>query len=431
MFYDTTHSSREFSRNTFFKEEFSTSNQQWSIYKHTTSITSGTFKNVQDFVSNYITYIPGVVDLGCSTQKVVANLATATTVETRNTVYNFDEIHWVDSSIFETSGMSVGNWSQYVASLGMDEFNIYMHNKVQLFVPDLSNNYDKLTANNIKTYNRLSKSNDAKELDIAHLLIPVLESGQFYEIVGPSASLTEQQLENFKEFGENECVESHRLVESLDFYLFLYRQANFTTDEEQWMQDKKLFIPLGVGISIPTADMNSVVDTMKLVKEVTGASVESSMSTECTFSTLSFSSDDHFVPFVRYVQNELAYQGTEYNLKDWEDDITMTHDNLLSSSSDYSQWDRYLDTHIGVMPYYVSEDYCTQMEDFIGDKLVDYNSVFSPRTAEGVHYYVATAGLKCWEFNAYNCSASYTNICGCIASNNEDEYYALHGEVCL
>ena len=46
----------------------------WSIYKHTTSVTTGTYTAVNDFVATYITYVSDIVDLGCSDSMKVSLL---------------------------------------------------------------------------------------------------------------------------------------------------------------------------------------------------------------------------------------------------------------------------------------------------------------------------------------------------------------------
>ena len=47
------------------KKSSTVSDINWSIYKHTTSVTTGTYSSVNDFVSTYITYVSDIVDLGC------------------------------------------------------------------------------------------------------------------------------------------------------------------------------------------------------------------------------------------------------------------------------------------------------------------------------------------------------------------------------
>ena len=96
--------------------------------------------------------------------------------------------------------MTIGNWSSYVASLGIEEFNSFMYNKVQLYVPDLSAHYKDLKNNNINMVLRLSKSSGATEVDTAHIGVPIAEAAEIYELVGPSSSLTSSELKAFTEW---------------------------------------------------------------------------------------------------------------------------------------------------------------------------------------------------------------------------------------
>ena len=52
---------------------------------------------------------------------------------------------------------SIGEWSDYVASMGVSEYNTFMYNKVQLYVPDLSAHYASVVGDKINSVLRLSK----------------------------------------------------------------------------------------------------------------------------------------------------------------------------------------------------------------------------------------------------------------------------------
>jgi hypothetical protein len=89
---------------------------------------------------------------------------------------------------------------------------------------------------------------------------------------------------------------------------------------------------------------------------------------------------------------------------------------------------------LGMMPYYVNETVCgIDIEDFeSGLSVASDIPRYSPRDSEGIHYYVGTKGIKSWEFNAVECYANITDICGCLKTNNAFEYLAENdGEKCI
>jgi hypothetical protein len=324
----------------------------WTYYKHTVSIDEGKFYKVSEFVSNYITGIKEIANLGCSTTKVVGQL-----ISPANDVsyYGFDEIHWVDSSVFEVVGPSIANWSDYVESLGMDDFNIFMHNKVQLFVPNLSMHFNKIFNNTaVRALFRLSTSKNGDTLDTAHILMYLPHSGHFYEIVGPSSSLSDADLEVFDEWSLYECPNSHVLVQSIDTYTDLYETSSQNQPTNlMWEKNKDLLMPMAVGISIPTSSLDAIDDTLAIMSAITNVAItttiESTKSGDygCTYVDISLNSPTHFEPNVRYVINDAASEEVIKKLSYWEESISSSHTALVDEDAKYIGWDRYLDTHIG------------------------------------------------------------------------------------
>jgi hypothetical protein len=190
-------------------------------------------------------------------------------------------------------------------------------------------------------------------------------------------------------------------------------------------------VPMGVGVLIPTKSLSGVKDTTKIVVSITDAESVTTEYDKCTVLNLDLSSDSHFEPNVRYVQmTDNAFDGT-YSIGDWEDEIMESHTEILNMSATYSKWNRYLDTHLGVLYTPSDGDYSSCTSDVTEVKaLIDSSDAdfkYAPREDEGVHFYVGTPGIKSWEFNVYNCDSEYTNICGCEADNNLDEYAAETG----
>jgi len=403
----------------------------WSIYKHTTSVTTGTYTAVNDFVATYITYVSDIVDLGCSdSMKVVGSIA----VPSEDTgMYGFEEIHWVDSSVFPQSGLSIGEWSDYVASMGVSEYNTFMYNKVQLYVPDLSAHYASVVGDKINSVLRLSKSAGSSSYDTAHIGIPVFQAANMYEIVGPSSSLTSDQLEAFGSWSDSECPEAHNLVYSLDELSTLYGTISFSDGQKNWTTTTGKYVPMGVGIIIPASSIEYISDTVSIITDVTGgtSTTQTGLGAKggCSITTINIGDGTHFEPAVRYVANSEVAQGTTFTISDWEQAVALTHQTYLNKSAEFDQWDRYLDTHVGILSNYGGDSnddtlQCEANENTVETALQESSQqpTYSMRDSEGLHYYVGTTGVKCWEFNAFGCSSTESDICGCIASNNNNEY---------
>jgi hypothetical protein len=405
----------------------------WSYYKHTVSVTTGKFHEVSEFVQTYITNIRKVENLGCNTVKVVGLLAAP---HNDNAFYGFTEIHWVDSNVFTQVGPSIGNWSDYIESMN-DNYNAFMHNKVQMYVPDILPHFSKINGDGVTALYRLSTSSLGTHNDTAHILVNVPNSGHYYEIVGPSSSLGSEELNYFSEWQDEECPTSHTLVSSLEYYYGLYMTAASSQAQKKWTELTGLYVPMGVGIMMPTSSFDTIDDTLTIISSISDARItysKSSPSTEgCSYVDIALTSDTHFEPNVRYVVNSRTNQGSDYSVGDWERYIQETHRDLIDDSATYLGWDRYMDTHIGILPFYENATVCLIDEALIEDGLAAAQNYprYSTRKSEGIHYYVGTQGLKSWEFNAILCdSPGVTDLCGCLESNNNDEYYSINGENC-
>jgi len=185
-------------------------NGRWILDKYTVSTTAGAHDEVKDFMNSYITASPGFAYFGCSqtndTIKLISYVGG-----------NCDEIHFVDSDTFpDITERPVGYWANYIADLSTDSFHAFMHNKVQLFVPDLSGHYDKIvTEGGFDVMLRLSSSAGSSTTDIAHISLQIKHTGTFIELVGPSDTLSDSALSSFSSWTDDECASAHELPKSL------------------------------------------------------------------------------------------------------------------------------------------------------------------------------------------------------------------------
>ena len=89
-------------------------------------------------------------------------------------------------------------------------------------------------------------------------------------------------------------------------------------------------------------------------------------------------------------------------------------------------WDRYQDTHIGLELADASTSSCDSYVNYTRDSIESAGYTYSLREA---HFYTATPGVRTWEFNLNNCDYEYgVELCGCVATNNQEDYAALVGD---
>jgi hypothetical protein len=403
-----------------------------NIYKFTSSITTGTYETVANFTSSYLAPLSEITNLGCGdTIKIVLKL------QYPGGRSEFGETHFVDSSRFSQVGKTVDEWSEIIEDMGYEIPNVFMHNKLQMYAPDLSVLYNKLQTDSVKAMYHLSKQPGSTEYDVAHITIPVPEAGTFYEIVSSAKNLTASQLENFSPWSDTECSSVHSISHTLDKYETLYYSKELGSLQSKWLKSTGIYPPMGIAIQIPAADLDSLQDTINAAVDITAADLQTTaISSTCTVVSLNLEYDDSFNAVVKYVQNTAAADGAVFTLSHLEGEIAASHDYFVAQADGggYSSWDRYLDHHLGVSSNTNSTDpdYCSNTLSYFEAVLANYNIPFAPRYSDGTHFYSASQGLRSWEFNAFQCEGEdYTfDICGCLVSNNEKEYTAWTGESC-
>ena len=131
----------------------------WTIYKVTSSIKSGTYLETGKFLSKYISYTWGQMLGSNRTVKVVGNLL------------NPFQIHFVDTDVFhDLDSRTVNDWSEVAENYDTSSFNtVFYHNKVQLYVPDLSAHYSLLEKDSISMMKRLSATPMSSTNNVAHI----------------------------------------------------------------------------------------------------------------------------------------------------------------------------------------------------------------------------------------------------------------------
>jgi len=413
------------------------------VYKHTSTISTGTYEAVATKTASYIAPLDSIVNLGCEdTYKVVLDIK-----HPGNENSLFSAIHFVDSTRFQVNGKAYGEWADYVESLGSDTFNVFMHQKLVMYVPDVAPLLRKLQSDNEFALYHLSKSPESSTYDVAHIGVPVSQAATIFEIVGPLTTLTATELELFTPWDEDEtsCATSHSLKKALSEYQAFYEQMETTSVESAWTESTGLYVPMGVAIVTPTSSVDYMYDHLEAAALITGGTLTTeAISDTCTTLTLDISRDDEGVygfnpPFV-YVQNDGASQGGLFKLSAWEKEVDDSNSYWLSDydTAGYQAWNHYLDHHFGLKSHIELSDqsYCANTRAYFEAVLDAYSIPFAPRLLNDspaeMHYYSGYHGLRSWEFNAYGCDHdTYTwDVCGCLASNNNEEYKAIYNATC-
>jgi hypothetical protein len=318
----------------------------------------------------------------------------------------------------------------------MTLFNVYMHNKVMLYVQNISGHKSALESDGVNHLKRLSYLNDGTE--IAHLSVPV--GGRIYEIVGPSSYI---DTTGFVAWSAelNECPEAHRLTfyDTISDYAadYSYQVANVQQTTATWNGMQTPMIVQISSVSDAPKDQND----LRNLREFTGSSDVTATydgqgadgTDKCEVMDITWDSSlDYMVP-TRYVMNEAASHGSR-NVKEYLSYIDECHQDY---SADYEvmwgdNWDRWMDQHVGILTTTLPEK-----NKQIKDKLVDQGTPVSYRWGGGItgedddianyHYYVGYRSVFAWEFYVMGLTnhedeVRPVELCACIATNNDDDY---------
>jgi hypothetical protein len=387
------------------------SSYTYTTYKFTTSSAVGSYYKLSSFVDTYLTYVNfPLTTLGCNTSMKVIG----------KTFGDF-ELHWVDSSVFPQSGKTFTDLSAYVSSLGPYDFNEFMHNKIQLFVPDIQPHYSLISGDGLTNVAyRFSKSSGSDVNDVAHISVFLEDAATVYEIVGPLSSLDADSMTAFLSWSDAECPIAHALSESLEYYTSKYESSLSDDSILTWGSSSGLYPPMKIQMSIPTQSIDYISDTLSLVNAITGAIInyDNSEDGKCSVAKLTQPMD---TTTIIYVANTGTGVTLDYSIADWEADAAASH-------ADYAinqDWDRYLDHHIGIE--FGLNSTCDSDFSRVTAALETYgNYTYSLRTTGlGTHFYVGTSGIRTWEFNLHECTFDfvYPDVCGCLETNRNDDYY--------
>ena len=416
----------------------------WTINKYTVSAAVGSIDYVHGFMTSYITSTQSTYDsLGCYDlrKKLIGYLTSDDNI-----------LHVIDSSVYPDIDRSVKVWSDYMESLGAVTHNVFMHNKIQLYVPDISPHYNAINGN-VNALYRLSSTSEGTN-DMAHILFQLLNTTAFYEIVGPSATLSSDQLSSFTAWQSTECPHSHAMEYTISHLDTLYNSYDQISSTEAWTAKSSMYVPMPVFIQIPAIDNDNWNATKTLMQYAGGRIPVEVREGNCvTYSYYLADSDPYdddntkSIATIRYVINPDAPSG-ELTLSDWENDVVLTHETFLAE--DGTTWDRYLDQHVGLRSQAVSAD-SSKLGDVSGTTYVTdadcttwldnteivmrNNGILSgSRSHETIRYYIGNPSVLSLQFTV-SCDGDifrpdFSDLCGCIPENDDVLYESEFGAVC-
>ena len=422
------------------------------IYKATTSIATGTTAETGSIIKKYLYDVVTEEALGCDTYK--QSVPAMFHQEMLGNVFQQGQLHFVDTDIFQTRGTDFTRIVDYIDRLGA-EMNEFWHNKIQLYAPDFVTHYEaiydaSLPGGELENRVQLRLSKDSDDTQVAHVAFRLKTAGQVYEIIGSASSLSADQLAGFSEFGENECEAASTASISIAAAEAKYEEyySSRSTSNIPSADGATYRYPLVLSLSIPvsTADFSSIRSTIDIFDDVINvygshnARTYTYGSSICSIKTLQIEGIE--MP-IQYVHNsavastieEAEYDSTntliKYSVAAWEKDILQSHTELLVDGASSFQWDRYLDSHIGIQYFQYAtttdQDYCMAQSNAIKSSVLEHGQNVAIKTTSdnGQHFYTGSQGLRSIEYNTIDCFAQTTgvaSICGCNAINNDVAY---------
>ncbi len=401
--------------------------QPWKIYKHTVSANVGTNYEILEFVENYVCE-GDISDLGCNSNRLLA--------QTAQNDYTGGEIHWVDSDVFtDSEDKPTDNWNNMITDLGLDTYNVFMNNFVQLYVDDLNVVIERVMKFGVTSYfTRVSYTPDSSTPNVAHLVLYLDIGGSFIDMVGPLSAINDEYASMFSQpWAEDECAGAHALKFEFDAYSTLF--ADSSPVNTDWEESTGMKSPLFISTGISVTDLGKVDDVFTMVGVVTNMTETTAyFGSVCSYRELvldaAYGKDVTISSTaIRYIEHDSAYQGPkDYTLADWE----LLHEEIYDKQLKISKkgiptWSRYLDAHIGIESPHTEpcEDSLALLTKMY--ESIDNEYVISKRT--NLHFYTGVPGILAWEFNAERC-ATLDDTCGCLENNSYDTYFQIYGTTC-
>ena len=308
----------------------------------------------------------------------------------------------------------------------MSKFNAFMHNKVQLFVPELGDGLLAALENSgaplmfrvSKGYTYDAQPNDdgSTSAEVAHVLFPI--AGRVYEVAAPVTAAIAERAAEWPEWAADECEVSHRLDTDLDSYADEYASyvgeaRELYTSMSAWADERGYFPPMLASISVAADSEHDgtqfpggqLYQDLERFAEVPSYA-EAELDEGCGVTRIdTVSSNGGFAAPVRYVTNraknaeleERAGSSSAPTVAEYNGYIAKTHDTITNGKYEFwSGWDHWLDQHIGLK--YVGDEPCGRTNSLNGNLSASGPPIGQRTTADygsekATHWYTGYPGL--------------------------------------
>ncbi len=260
------------------------------------------------------------------------------------------QLHWVEAPDVHDAHKNTTWWENYFKALNGDmaKWNAYMHNGLQLYVPNVGAIGSAMAAQGIAFMTRTSGDND----DFKHIIYEV--SGRIIELIGENDFTTAAQ-----PFDASECPYAHELSGLTKRDMHLAWNASGAGVRSNGLQ-----LPMLFRTTVTAAEPDSAAQAIyeELGSETDSFLKDNYVSDECDVYTVGFA-QAKFVEMM-YVNNKLAPTG-DVGVRDYEDYVQDSHNRFVgtaSVSTNQNKWDHWMDQHIGFYATYLSDTNKTQCE---------------------------------------------------------------------
>ncbi|KAJ8598596.1 hypothetical protein CTAYLR_001690 [Chrysophaeum taylorii] len=418
--------------------------QDFWIYKHALAARTGESDDLSTFAFEILGYQVEKEDIGCHGIKTSVNTFPPGQFQ----------LHWVASTILANDPIPVDTWEQFFTDLNgdMSEFNIFMHNKVTMFVLNITLMSDKLKEMGTPTLRRQSTgyTSGGSDCALGHVIFQL--AGRAYEFVGALATTDDEEEEGEEEdlrwwppWDASECPDAHGFEEKdLDVWVGQYLAAGASCDPNctAWAEERGFHPPMFAGGSVGItkdslgATQGSSVDVLfKDLEYLAALDITTSSSEGCTVFTIPTLVAGGYEAPVKYVVNEnLPGQA---DVEKYNSYIHGVHVNATGSDETWASWDHWLDQHFGL-------EYVGNNSDAIAYALDQYlpGRPVGQRTAypnwpmddahSDLHWYVGYDGPVAWEWWVMAPTSNYSTdqmaiLCSCVPENNLNIYQQRTG----
>ena len=310
------------------------------------------------------------------------------------------ELHWVEAPLIYDGEYSTSDWERYFRKLNANMsrgWNAFMHNGVQLYVPDVQSIIDKMKEDGQPFMARSSGA----EGEFTHVMFEV--TGRVWELVGATNA---QAQAPYPRFGEAECGPAH-----------MVRHPSPSALNDAWSlsgafeRPNGLQQPMLMRTTVSAADPEEAARVyFESLHKMTGAYLKHQHSDDsCDVYVVGFDQGD-FIE-MQFVNNKVSPTG-DWSLHDYDSYVQSVHQRFVGDS--VNLWDHWLDQHVGFMASYKAQE--ASMEN--GTE-VDDDGTYECQLSERVEEVFTTLGWPTGTRTGVGCTGvDESGVDQCVTNGN-------------